>query len=765
LLCFLILLQSCSLKKLIPDNKLLLQKVTVKKAPREYRANMKLLIIQKPRNKGIFFSEPYLWLYLKMDKGKKRGIKETLKKMFGEKPIYLDTSLTIETKTRLNDYLINNGYFDASVKIKSKIQHKKQVKLKYILTLKDPYYISEISYIVHDSNIKKLIDRDISKTLIEKGQKYSSDNLLNEIVRVTSTLNDHGYYKFNKNFIYYEVDTSTYRKQHQVSVKMFIQNYSDTSLHKVYFIKNIFLEPDYKLTDQLKKDTTLLKEFTYVTQTKILKPNIFNRQIRFAQGELYSFENVKQTINLLTDVQFFKYIDISFTESELYKSDTNYLDCYIKLTPMKKLETSFEIEVNTTAEKKDISNTSDRYYGMAGSINFRNRNLFKRAIQFSAGILGAFDLQSKSIAKQVLFGNYQVGVNTALYFPTAYIPKSIFNSKRYQSSKTAINLSYFYEYNSDFTRTTTNLAYVYQLNKRFTRHFITPLELSLVKTIKQPRFAQTLDSLNDPLLNNIFEPHILTILKYSTVYNDKGRRERHYLAVFFGIETAGNTSWLFNNLTSKSTFSDSTRYTFGGLDFFQYIKGDLDISYHHNLNAGTSIAGRLCLGLGVPYGNSDQLPFEKRYFIGGANSIRAWPMRELGPGSYNDTTNLHFEQSGEIKIEGNIEYRFNIYSLLKGAFFLDAGNIWNLKKNDQRIGSEFNIDRFYKEIALGTGFGLRFDFTYFIFRLDFGIPLHDPSIVLDPQRGVNSKWLTSHWFDDQWLWNNTLINIGIGYPF
>ena len=588
---------------------------------------------------------------------------------------------------------------------------------------------------------------------------------MNENIRITSILNNNGYYKFNKNFIYYEVDTSTYRKQHNVSIILYVQNFSDTSLHKIYFIKNIYLEPDYKLTETIKKDTTQLKEFSYITQTKILKPGTFYRHIRFSKGDLYSFENVKQTINQLSDVQFFKYIDISFIESESFQSDTAYLDCNIKLTPMKKHDASFEVEVNTTAEKKLITETSDRYYGMAGSLTFRNRNLFKRAIQLSTSLTGAFDIQSKSIASQVLFGNYQIGINTALYFPTAYIPKSIFNSKRYQSSKTAIDLSYFYEYNSDFTRTTTNLAYIYQLNKRFIRHFITPLELSLVKTNLQPNFAAKLTSYNDPLLNNIFETHILTILKYSTSYNNKSKRERDYWSAFFGIETAGNTSWLYNHFTSKSTFSDTTRYTFAGLNFFQYIKGDLDVSYHFNISEANSLATRLCMGLGVPYGNSDLLPFEKRYYIGGANSVRAWPMRELGPGSFRDTSNLHYEQSGEIKIEGSVEYRFNIYSLLKGAFFLDAGNIWNLKKDAQRPGGDFDINRFISEFALGTGFGLRFDFTYFIFRLDFGLPLRDPSLVVDSQQGINNKWLTNHFLDSGWLWNNTHINIGIGYPF
>lgn len=753
------LLQACSIKRLIPPNKILLQKVSIKNAPRDYRKNLVTLIIQRPRNKGLLSSQPYLWLNYKLDNGNDSGFRATLKKVFGEKPVYLDTNFTKESLLRINEYNFNKGYFDAKVTLKSKVRHSNQLKLNYEVDLKDPHFISDFKYVSTDTTIKKIIEHSASKPLIEIGQKYDSDLLLSENVRLTNVLNNNGYYKFNKNFIYYEVDTATYRKQNKVAITLFIQNFSDTSLHKQYKIRNIFLEPDYKLVEAIKKDTLLLKEFTYITQSNILKPNTFYRHIRFAKGDLFSLENVKQTINQLSDIQYFKYIDISFAEKENFKSDTAYLDCSIKLTPMNKRETSTEIEVNTTAENKVISQTSDRYYGMAGSINFRNKNLFQQAIQLSLGVLGAFDIQSQSIAQQLLFGNYQVGVNSALYFPTAYLPKSIFNSKRYQSSKTAIDLSYFYEFNSDFTRTTSNLAFIYQLNKRFTRHFITPLELSLVKTDLQPTFAAKLTDINDPLLNNIFETHLLTIAKYSTSYNDKGLKKDRYWSVFFGIETAGNTSWVFNKLTSNIVLNDTTRYNLAGFNFFQYVKGDLDLSYHYNINERNSVASRLNVGLGVPYGNSNLLPFEKRYYIGGANSIRAWPMRELGPGSFRDTSNLHYEQSGEIKLEGSVEYRFNIFALMKGAFFFDAGNIWNLKKDPQRVGGEFNADRFLSEIALGAGFGLRFDFTFFIFRTDLGFPLHDPSVEL------NKRWVVANFFNNNWLLSNTHLNIGIGFPF
>lgn len=759
LLCFLFLLHGCSIKKLIPANKILLQKVTIRNASRDYRKNLYPLIIQRPRNKGIISSQPYLWFYMKLDKGKDSGFKATLKKIFGEKPVYLDTNLTKESLVRLTEYNFNKGYFETNTTLKSKIRNNNQLKLWYMIDLKDPHFISDIKYISSDTNIKLVIAHDASKPLIKKGQKYDSEVLSNESLRLTTILNNNGYYKFNKNFIYYEVDTATLSKQKNVSITLYIQNFSDTALHKIYFINNIFLEPDYKLTETLKKDTLFLKEFTYITQSKILKPNTFFRHIRFSKGDLFSLANVKQTINQLSDIQFFKYIDISFVENESYKSDTAFLDCYIKLTPMNKRETSTEVEVNTTAENKVISQTSDRYYGMAGSLNFRNRNLFRQAIQLSLGVLGAFDIQSRSIAQQLLFGNYQVGLNAALYFPTAYLPKSVFKIKHFQSSKTAIDLSYFYEFNSDFTRTTTNLAYIYQLNKRFIRHFITPVELSLVKTDLQPNFAAKLTGYNDPLLNNIFETHLLTILKYSITYNDKGLKQDHYWSAFFGIETAGNSSWLFNKFTTKTNFTDSTRYTLAGFNFFQYVKGDLDVSYHYNINARNSMASRLNLGLGVPYGNSDLLPFEKRYYIGGANSIRAWPMRELGPGSFKDTSNLHYEQSGEIKIEGSVEFRFDIYSLMKGALFFDAGNIWNLKKDPQRPGGEFNINKLMSEIALGAGFGLRFDFTFFIFRTDLGFPIRDPSF------GVNDRWVVTNISSGRWLLNNTHLNIGIGYPF
>jgi outer membrane protein assembly factor BamA len=555
------------------------------------------------------------------------------------------------------------------------------------------------------------------------------------------------------------VDTSNLSEEKKVMIDLYLDNPNDTSKHKLFFVRNIYIEPDYSISDTLPKDSVYMKNYTCISTGKSLFPGVFARHIRMKQNSLYKLDEVRQTISQLSEIQLFKYIDVSFTEILNPFSDTGYLDCNIRLTPMRKQEITVETELNTTAETKIITATSNRYYGMAGSINYRNRNVARRALQFSFGVLGAFDVQSKSIADQLLFGNYQLGFNTGLLFPTAFLPRRVFKPTNYQSTKTAVNFSYFYEFNQDYQRTSSNLAYIYQFNKRYTRNFFTPLELNLVKTNLDDEFAARLSSFNDPLLDNVFETHLLTITKYSVSYNDKGLKKDRYWNMVFGIETAGNTGWLYNKLTSDITINDTTHYSIAGVDFFQYVKTDLDISYHYNLNNQNTMAARFLFGFGMPYGNSNLLPFEKRYYIGGANSLRAWPMREVGPGSYRDTSNLRYEQSGEIKIEASMEYRFTIYSILKGALFVDAGNIWNLKKDLQRPGGEFAFDKFIPELAVGTGLGFRFDFTYFIFRLDFGVPIRDPSY--DP----DERWIIKDFDSFSWLYKNTHLNIGIGFPF
>jgi outer membrane protein assembly factor BamA len=278
-----------------------------------------------------------------------------------------------------------------------------------------------------------------------------------------------------------------------------------------------------------------------------------------------------------------------------------------------------------------------------------------------------------------------------------------------------------------------------------------------LETDLQEFFQTKLQEYNDPLLNSVFETHVLTPMKTSMVFNGRTKARNRIMAKF-GFESAGILPWTYNNIFNNNSSgfgSDQDNFKISGIPFFQYIRTDFEFSFQQMFfGQKNSINARLDLGLGIPYGNSQLMPFEKLYYVGGANSMRAWPLRGLGPGSYYDSSDIRFNQSGNLKFETNFEYRFNMVSILKGAFFVDIGNVWTNSEDENRPGSEFYIENFFKELAVGTGFGIRWDFTFFILRTDFAIPVREPSM---PE---GNRWVLK-----QSKLEDVNVTIGIGYPF
>ncbi|MFC2113884.1 BamA/TamA family outer membrane protein [Bacteroidota bacterium] len=738
----------------MPENQIILKKAKIKNAPEDCGSDLNSLIKQNPRQRLYGLTDPFLWIYLKFDSKKDNFINRKIKQGFGEKPIMLDSNLLIQSQMQMQDYLLNKGYFRNDVKYSIKYHKKHKAKVSFQITSGAPYFIKEVDFYIADRTIYSILSPSFAQSLILSGEKYDSDKLINERIRIASILNEKGYYKFSKYYVYFEVDT-TYGDKQEVNVDVVIRNLTDTSLHKQYLINNVTIEPDYNILDTIIKDTNFLLGYRFIGSNVNINPSIFLRNLKFRQGNLYSIQNVKQTINLLNELDVYKFIDIDFSEKVISGSDTALLDCYIRLTPQKRQEWVIDLEANTTEEKKFYSDNPNRYYGMAGGITFRNKNIFKRAVQWSVGFGGSFDVLKRESKSDQLIGNYQMDAKTALYFPYAFLPGRFLNNTSFKSTKTAISLSYFYEQNLDFTRKTANLSYTYQFNKDFVKHFVTPFEISQVNTdVTNEKLLAIIQS--DKLLRSLFETHLLTTARWSLSFKNQGIKDKRYWRIRWNVfESTGNIPRAIYVLNEGNrSKSDTTIYELLGINFFQYFKTDVDASYNYLINPWSSFASRIFLGMGFPYGNSTILPFEKRYFIGGANSIRAWPLRGLGPGGAGSVGLGSFDRSGEIKIENNYEYRFDIVSLLKGAVFLDMGNIWALRDDPELLNEDFKFSRFISEVAIGTGFGFRFDFVYFILRLDMGIPVRDPSLAID------KRWVIQHTTMKDIVWN-----IGIGYPF
>jgi outer membrane protein assembly factor BamA len=757
ILCF----HSCSFNKLLPADKVIVKKAKLVNAPKDEKSELSALIKQNPRQRAFGVTDPFLWTYLRQDRKDSGFISTSLKKLFGEKPIYLDTALILESQRQMQDYLMNKGYFRNSIDYTIDDQRrnfafrwKHKAFVTYHIHQGEASKVNKVDYYIADRTIYKILESHFDKSLVKSGHKYDSDKLIKERARIAESLYNKGFFKFSKYYVYFEVDT-TFGNQQKVDVRIFVQNPSDTSVHKRYLINNISIEPDYNIMDSSKKDSQLFLGYTFIGSDFNLKPSVFQRNLKFRKGDLYCIKDVKQSINQLAELQIYKFIDIDFEERLIPNSDTALLNCSIRLTPLDKQEWVLDLETNTTEEYKYFVDTRKRYYGMAGGLTYKHKNLFRQALQWTLGVGGAFDIQTKRSSDQKLFGNYQFDVNTALYFPYAFVPSNFLRKKDFISTRTALSTAYFFEENVDYQRATLNFAYTYQFNRKNIKYFLTPVEISRVSSfVKDSQYREIIGK--DPLLRSLFDPHVSTVARYAFSFKNQQQGKRGFWRIRWNVlETAGNLPRLFFILAEGDRqVSDTSIYKLGNVVFSQYLKTDFEASYNYAFNPWSSFAARVILGFGAPFGNSDFLPFEKRLYIGGANSLRAWPLRGLGPGSYNGLSSNSFSQSGEIKFENNYEYRFDMFSIVKGAVFVDMGNVWTFREEDSRPGGQFKFDGFLSEIAIGTGFGIRFDFVYFILRFDFGIPMRDPSLPL------NDRWVIQ---DTEF--SDINFNIGIGYSF
>jgi hypothetical protein len=463
---------------------------------------------------------------------------------------------------------------------------------------------------------------------------------------------------------------------------------------------------------------------------------------------------VEKTFTAFNRLRQFRFIDIQFEEPKAQR-DSNLLDCYIRLAPLNKQSTSFDIEGTNTSGN----------LGVAGNINYQHRNLFNGAEVFQLRFKGAMERQQR-VGKDLTeyFNTREFGVESNLIIPKLLGPGNFINAFEEYLPKTVVTLGYNFQRRPEYTRTISNIKFGYEwMTTERSRHTWNLIDFNMVNLYKfDPDF---IDRIKDLYIKSSFTDHLIMAMNYSFVYNTQKLNVRqNYTYVRFNVEAAGNLLHLLSKATNQPMIQpidliglgETPYYRIFNTRYAQYIKSDVEFRYGYNIDKYNIIVSRAFIGAGLPYGNFDVLTFEKKYFTGGANGIRAWQVRSLGPGTYVAPADAYPNQSSDIKIEVNLEYRFKLVSFLEGALFLDAGNIWAINKKDNRPGAQFSFDKFYKQFAFGTGTGFRFDFTYFIFRLDLGMKLRQPQDK----------------FGDGWIIGNRPYNIddftlsfAIGYPF
>jgi outer membrane protein assembly factor BamA len=752
------LIYSCGSAKYVPQDKYLLDKYQVKTDSKNVNQDELSTYIKQKPNKKILGLKFHLSVYNLSRENKNNWWNRWLRTI-GEEPVILDEFQTAKTADQLRLYLVNKGYYNAVV-YDTTIYKTKKAKIIYNLELHEPYLISDVKYKFEDDSLEKYILPDTTSCLLKRNNNFDVDVLSAERERIEKYMKNKGFFNFSKEYIFYQADSSN--KSHKVNVTLVIkkyrQFYEDGTIkemnHPKYKVGKVTINTDYNSHDALvniddyvtEQDTVLIDSIYLLYQGKEkVKPGIILSSNFIIPGELYNLNNINQSYRNLSSLHIFRLVTIDFKEPEGQEDlSLRQLECNIQLSPF--IAQSYAIELEGTNSSGNI--------GGGASINYQHRNLFRGAENFDMRLKGAIETIKQSNTNN--YGNMvELGSEASLNIPKFLLPFRTEQFIKKFNPKTTLKLSYNYQRRPDYTQTVANASFGYiWKGNRYLTHLVNPVGINLVKVpYKSQEF---IDWLEGQYLYYSYQPHLITIMNYSLIFTNQNlQKSKDFIYFKFNSELAGNI--LYAAFKASGAEKTDGAYELFKVSFAQYALGDIDFRYYNILNPGNKIVYRFFAGAGLPYKNSTALPFEKQYFSGGANSIRAWQVRDLGPGSYIDTTHTTYSnQTADIKLEANLEYRFKLFWVLEGALFVDAGNIWAINNNDNREGAQFKFDRFYKDIAVGTGFGTRFDFSFFIFRFDLGIKTRDPEYP-DGQ-----KWV----FGSRQLGRNDFVlNLGIGYPF
>lgn len=751
----------CSTTKYVPQGERLLSKVDIKNPARDVtRQELKLYLRQQENLKIIGFWKFHLGVYNLSGRDQEKGFNKWLRRI-GEAPVIYDSALVDRSVEQMNIFLKNRGYFLAQVSDTVTYPTRKKARVSYTIHSGPRYRLNNLFYRIEDDSIRDIILADSIHSLLRRGRPFTTDLHNRERDRITEKLRNMGYYSFSREYIYFQADSTlgNYRVNDTMVVVRPLALAAETSAdthHRRYVIRNVrflvgtdsqesFLEEEGA---GLRLDTVLYQGFTVIHEGKLnFQPDVLINSNYINPGDLYQAGLVERTQLLLSGLRLFKYINIRFSEIADAEDEKGrkLLDCVIHVVPGK--YQSYAVEIEGTNSSGNL--------GAAGNLKYQHKNLFHGAEFFTMNARLA--RQNQFVMRQgnaEKFNTLEVGGETSIVLPQFLLPVKIQKFRQKYNPRTTIAFAYNYQRRPDYTRTIANARMGYNWrSSRFVTHSFYPLDFNLVNI---PNVDSAFwNNIRETFLRYTYEDHLIVNMNYSFLYNQQVLgQNRDFWYLRYNFESAGNLLDLVAPYVAGK--SSEGYYELFGIRYAQYIKNDIDLRFHQRLNRLNSITYRFFAGVGVPYGNLNVLPFEKRYFSGGANSVRAWPVRGLGPGSYREEVLTYYNQTADIKLEFNVEYRFKLFWLLEGALFLDAGNIWSIRKEVSPPGGLFKFDEFYKQFAVGTGLGTRFDFKYFIFRIDTGLKLFDPTAV-DGQRWIPGS--------RPYTWNDVAFNFAIGYPF
>ncbi len=724
----------------------------------QLQANKKFLGVAKTR----------LWFYNVASRRKPNKFRFWMKNKVGEPPVLYDSLMVIRSMTLMENFLNNKGYLYPEISYSVRFIPEKERKrvnksnrqralVTYQIRAGDLYRIRFVKFPQENSPVNTILANHKDESFLKQGDPFDVGELKKERDRISDLLRNEGYYMFNREYVYFDLDSNNERLRMDVLVK--INQPSDTVQHQLFFIDSVYVFTDYsmeRLRFRKRQDTLRVKEFSFISEKLFYRPRTLVSAIHFGQDSLFRRSNHNYSVSHLSDLGVFKYVNIEYTPKLL--NDKNYLDARVYLSPAKRQAASIEFEAN---------NNTDFNLGTILTLSYLNRNIFRGTERFSLSVSGGFE--SNLERGENFFNTVDLLFRFDLFFNKFLLPFRIPNIAKTARPKTRISFrNEFLRRIEYYSTNSTSIALGYEWNKpRSRKHFLNPLVVNLVRILQSTSQFQEIIN-RSPSLRNSFTQQLILGVEYNFLWTNQSFHKGNSFFYYIGkVNSSGNFMHLFGTLINRNSGREAP-YELFNVEYSQYFLVDSDIRNYYKISKGSQLVSRLYGGIGVPYGNSRSLTYIKQFFSGGANSMRGWRIRALGPGSFNfeesdiysQVDQFFFDQTGEIKIEANLEYRFDVYRFVKAALFLDMGNIWLIRADTSRPGANFDITRVWDEIAIGTGFGLRFDFSYFVMRLDLGIKVREPASGKPtwPIRNIDFT-------DRGWRRENMRFNLAIGYPF
>lgn len=765
-------LLSCNPYKKITQGDFLLTSNTIKFKSQKTsldKEELLTLIKQKPNKKVFGFWRFHLGMYTWGISGKSDSTKfKRWLQNIGEAPVLLDSFQLKRSVNQMKTYLHNKGYFNAEV-YDSVVIKKKQAAVFYNVEPKLPYTIRSYKYEANDT-LLLLIARSASfvvKTIVP-GELYDTDKMETEREKITREMKMKGFYFFEKAFIKFEADTSV--GNHQVDVKCIINQplisvgSDKDSLkevkHRFYRLGKIFVDLDFqpRREDNFKPDTLSYNGLNFIYYNKLkFKPSTLNDNILLRSGRTYQINQHELTLKKISDLKTFRFVNIGF---EADTSGKEVLHTHIHLTPSRKQNINFDTQGTNTSGN----------LGVSANIGYQNRNALRGAELLEFKILGGLENQISTSGVETRIGKtpfntLEFGSEANINIPKFVLPFGFSKlSTRVSSPKTQLRIQAVLQQRPDFTRNNLKVSYGINFRKgNFHRFFFNMYEINRVNVYDQsPQFVENLIRLNDRNIQFQYQPHFSTSTNFTYQFtNQRLNRLENFSFLRVFVESSGSTVRFAGRLLNGSRDTVGN-YLLFGIPFSHFVKVETDFRYYMVFNSSTQFVSRFNVGIGVPFSNLGTLPYENNFFGGGANGIRAWNFRRLGPGS---EPGVSLDQFGDTKIEANFEYRFGVYKFFKMALFTDIGNVWfNPLNNARTERGTFRFSTFYKELAVGAGTGFRLDFSFFVIRLDAAIRLRNP-VREEGQRWLNTLDLTNSETKKFNIFTVPTYQIGIGYPF